>query len=70
MQTADVESGFSAQNLTKTAHRKKMQAETLDHLMTISVEGLPVERYDFDKAVLLWKEKKKKKIFNNTHVNS
>ena len=40
MQTADVERRFSAQNLTKTSHRNRMEAETLDNLMTISVEGI------------------------------
>ena len=36
LQTADGERGFSAQNLTKTAHRNRMEAETLDNLMTIA----------------------------------
>ena len=65
LQTADVERGFSAQNLTKTAHRNRMEAETLDNLMTISVEGPSVESYmyDFNKAVLLWKGKKERRIF-------
>ena len=40
LQTADVEGGFTAQNLTKTAHRNRMEAETLHNLMTISVEGI------------------------------
>ena len=35
LQTADVERRISAQNLTKTAHRNRMEAETLDNLMTI-----------------------------------
>ena len=62
LQTADVERGFSAQNLTKTANRNRMEAETLDSLMTISVEGPSVESYDFNKAVLLWKGKKERRI--------
>ena len=66
LQTADVERGFSAQNLTKTAHRNRMEAETLDNLMTISVEGPSVESYDFNKAVLLWRGKKERRIFKKT----
>lgn len=63
LQTADVERGFRAQNLTKTAHRNRMEENTLDNLMTISVEGPAVESFDFNRAVLLWKRKKERRIF-------
>ena len=63
LQTADVERGFSAQNLTKTAHRNRMEGDTLDNLMTVSVEGPAVESYDFNRAVLVWKGRKERRIF-------
>lgn len=40
-----------------------MEAETLDNLMTISVVGPSVETYDLNKAVLLWKGRKERRIF-------
>lgn len=63
LQTADVERGFSTHNLTKTARRSRMEAETLHNLMTISVVGPSVETYDLNKAVLLWKGRKERRIF-------
>ena len=62
IQTADVERGFSAQNLIKTAHRNRMEESTLDNLMTISVEGPAVESFDFNRAVFPWKRKKERSI--------
>ena len=63
LQTADVERGFSAQNLIKTAHRYRMEENTLDNLMTISVEGPAVERIDFKQSCFLTEKKKGKENF-------
>ena len=63
LQTADVERGFSAQNLIKTAHRYRMEENTVDNLMTISVEGPAVERIDFKQSCFLTEKKKGKENF-------
>ena len=62
LQTADVERGFSAQNLIKTAHRNRLEESALDNLMTISVEGPAVESFDFNRAVFPSKRKKERSI--------
>ena len=61
-QTTECERGFSSQNLIKTAHRSCLNAEHLNQLMTIKYEGGPLKEYDFNKAVALWRSKKKTKI--------
>lgn len=63
LQTADVERGFSAQTVIKTAHRNRMEENTLVNLRTISVEGPAVESFDFNRAVFSWKRKKERRIF-------
>ena len=63
LQTADVERGFSAQNLIKTAHTYRMEENTVDNLMTISVEGPAVERFDFKQSCFLMEKKKGKENF-------
>ena len=39
-----------------------MEENTLDNLMTISVEGPAVESFDFNRAVFSWKRKKERRI--------
>lgn len=61
-QTADCERGFSCQNGIKTSRRNRMNAEHLNILMTIKIEGGKVEDYDFTSAIRIWKGKKQRRL--------
>ena len=56
--TADCERDFSLQNNLKNCQRNRLQAERLDTLMVISVEGPPLEEFPFERALLKWKADK------------
>ena len=53
-----ISTGFSNQNLTKTALRNRLGEESLDILMTISIEGPPLSKFDFHEACQVWHTKK------------
>ena len=52
--TADVERTFSQLKLIKTRVRNRMNEKTLDSLLRISIEGPPLENFNFSEAVKLW----------------
>ena len=52
--TAACERAFSAIKRIKTELRNRMKTSTLDCLMRISIEGPPIESFDFEKAADLW----------------
>ena len=60
--TADVERGFSDQNLIKTALRSRLGEESLDNLMTISIEGPPLTKFEFHGAGQVWRSKKNRRV--------
>ncbi len=48
---AVVERGFSAMRRIKSDWRSSLSEDTLDHLMRISVDGLPLAQFDATLAV-------------------
>ena len=62
--TADVERGFSVQNSIKTDLRNRISSERLNTLMTIRVEGPPLEQFDYAKALKVFRDAKKRKVLN------
>ncbi|XP_033736369.1 zinc finger protein 862-like [Pecten maximus] len=62
--TADCERGFSGQNRIKTSYRNRIKPSTVDDLLTVSLEGLPVKEFNFSESVKIWKAKKQRKIFS------
>ena len=54
--SADCERGFSTQNRIKRAHRSSLGAKQLDVLMRISIQGPPIEQFDFGKALSIWRK--------------
>lgn len=56
-QTADCERGFSCQNGIKTDKRNKLSKKHLNDLMTIKLQGAPLEDMDFHQAIVMWKNK-------------
>ena len=63
LHTSDVERGFSVQNLIHTGLRNRLGVEMVDKHMTINLVGPPIEEFDFQKAVALWKTTKQRTIF-------
>ena len=59
--TADCERDFSNMKLIKTDIRNRMSENTLDCLMRISLEGPPLEKFPYERAVKLWASKKNRR---------
>ena len=57
---------FFGQENKREEHRPQTEIGWRQKHMTISVEGPSVESYDFNKAVLLWRGKKERRIFKKT----
>ncbi|MCO5608785.1 hypothetical protein L7F22_063001 [Adiantum nelumboides] len=53
--TVACERGFSAQNSIKTKLRSHLSTQNLDALMRISIEGPSLIAYDFEDAIMLWR---------------
>ena len=64
--TADCERGFSLQNNLKNCQRNRLLPERLDTLMVISAEGLPLQEFQFERALMKWKAEKSRKIFSTS----
>ena len=62
--TCDCERGFSLQNRSKTSLRNRLGSERLKQLMTIVLEGPEMEKMNFRKDLLVWKNMCQRKIFN------
>jgi len=45
--------------LIKSPHRAKLEEETLDDLMTISLNVKPIKEFNFESAFVAWKMKAK-----------
>ncbi|XP_078616902.1 zinc finger protein 862-like [Branchiostoma floridae x Branchiostoma japonicum] len=52
--TADSERAFSTLKRVKTRLRSSMKMETLNQLLTISIDGPEVDDFDFDAAATAW----------------
>ena len=52
--SATVECGFSTMRRIKTDWRSRLNEETLDHLLRISTDGLPLSEFDPNPAVELF----------------
>ena len=62
--TADVERGFSAQNMVKTHLRNRIKAETLQNLLVIKIEGPPMAEFDFQSALSIFNKKKDRRLYH------
>ena len=60
--TAECERCFSAMNRIKANLRNRLQTSTLCQLITISVEGMPLEHFEFEKAASIRGSMNKRRI--------
>ena len=60
--TADCQRVFSAVKRIKTCPRNSLKTETLEELMYISIEGPPMEEFNFEEEADAWGWKKKRRI--------
>ncbi|XP_060601967.1 uncharacterized protein LOC132755178 [Ruditapes philippinarum] len=56
--TADCERGFSCLKRVKTENRNCLSVKVLNYLLAVSLQGPPLESFNFEKAVKAWKDKK------------
>lgn len=61
--TAGCERGFSTQNRLKTKLRNRLLEGKLDTLMRLSIEGEPLNEFDFASALAVWKSAKSRRMF-------
>ena len=61
--TADCERGFSKQNLIKSKSQNRIEDAALNRLMMISIEGRPLDEFDFAQSLSIWKAEKDRRIF-------
>jgi len=52
--TAECERAFSSMNRIKTEIRNRLKTSTLDCLMRISIKGLPLAEFNFERAADIW----------------
>ena len=62
LQTAAVERGFSVQNIIHSKQRNRLNPDSVSRLMTVSIEGDNIEKFDWMKAVSHWKGQKQRVI--------
>ena len=64
LSTADCERAFSTTCMrrVKSRLRSQMNNSTLNHCMQISMEGHPLERFDFNKSVDTWSRLRNRRI--------
>ena len=61
--TADCERACSIMCRIKSRLRSEISNSTLNHCMRISMEGLPLQEFDFDAAVDAWSKLKNRRVF-------
>ncbi|RXM30527.1 hypothetical protein EOD39_1928 [Acipenser ruthenus] len=64
--TADVERGFRAQNVLKTAFRNRLASDKLNTLLVLRAEGPHWKEFEYGKALKKFRNKKERKIFCTT----
>ena len=52
--TAECKRAFSSMNRIKTELRNRLKTSTLDCLMRVSIEGLPLADFNFEHAADIW----------------
>jgi len=57
----DCESGFSAQNQTKTAERNRLGSQTVKDIMMVKLKGGHMKTFNFMRALELWRGDKVRK---------
>ena len=62
MSTADCEGACSTIKRIKTRLRSQMTNKTLNHCMHVSMEGLALVNFDFDKSINAWSQLKNRRI--------
>ena len=62
--TVECERGFSRQNIIKTCLRNSLSIEVLDDLMRISIDGPPLEQFDFKLSFKKWASQKTRRILS------
>ena len=62
VRTAHCERCFSTMKRIKTAARNRMETETLNRLMRVSIEGPALNDFDFDRAADQWESLRKRRI--------
>ncbi|KAI8519667.1 hypothetical protein Bbelb_029240 [Branchiostoma belcheri] len=60
--TADSERAFSTLKRVKTRLRSSLKNETLNQLLTISIDGPDVDSFDFEAAAMTWGQMKNRRI--------
>ena len=60
--TADCERTFSTMKRIKTRLRSQMTNNTLNHCMRVSMEGLPLVDFDFDKSIDTWSQLRNRRV--------
>ncbi|XP_061192620.1 uncharacterized protein C17orf113-like [Saccostrea echinata] len=63
--SATCERGFSTQNRIKSRLRTNLNNNSVNDLMRISEDGPSIENFDFAKALKIWKDEKKRKLFQS-----
>ena len=58
------ERGFSASNRIKTKLRNRLHTDTVDNLLRISIEGQPIDKFDFSKALTMYKSTRQHRMFH------
>ena len=62
--TADCEKAFSTMHRIKTRLRSEVYNSILNHCIRISMEGPPLQLFNFDAAVDAWSRLKNRRIFD------
>ena len=65
--TADCEQDLSKQNLIRSKSRKRIRDAALNHLMLVSIEGKPLEEFDFLESLSVCKPQKDRRIFHQLY---
>jgi hypothetical protein len=65
MLSVTCERGFSTQNRIKTRLRTNLNNKTLNDLMRLSEDGPEMIHFNFERAMMLWKGSKTRRVFSH-----
>ena len=60
----DCERGFSTQNRIKNKLCNRLKTNRLNHLMRITIEGPPIDLFNFTRTFDIWKNDKRRRILS------
>lgn len=63
LSNAEAERDFSKLKIVKNRLRNRLEARNLNNLLTISINGPPIDDFDFEKCAVSFKGSKKRKMF-------